>query len=74
MVINDYEIKAKSLQNEEDNIIDENEQIIRENKYFIKDLYEAQFYKNIPFEDFNKKIKNDKLEIDYLTGNNGKIL
>ena len=60
LVINDYEIKVKS---------------IKENrKYYIKELYEAGFYKNIPFKELQDKIKKEKLEIEAVLGLNGKIL
>ena len=66
LVINDYEIKVgpKSIK----------DYIGDFSKYYIKHLYEAGFYKNIPFYDFQKKINDDKLEVVELYGINGKIL
>ncbi len=66
MVINDYEIviNPSIIHNYDGNI----------QKYYAKHLYEAEFYKNIPFYDFQNKIKDDKLEIEALYGINGKIL
>lgn len=64
IIINDYEIKLKSLEYSEINL---------EKKYHTKDLYEADFYKNIPYIEVIKKIKKDGLEIEYLVGNNGPI-
>lgn len=64
VIINDYEIKLKNSECFELNI---------DNKYNRKDLYEAEFYKNIPYSEVKKKINKDGIEIDYLLGNNGKI-
>ena len=66
--------KFQNIETDEKNETDENFHKKEYKKYYIKDLYEAQFYKNIPFRVFYNKIKKDGLEIDYLSGNNGKIL
>ena len=64
LIINDYEISV----NDEiiNNAVGTNSQ-----KYFIKQLYEAEFYKNMPFIEFSKKIKNDNCEIIKLFSING---
>ena len=64
LIINDYEV---SVNNE---IIDSS---VKYNlsKYYIKQIYESCFYKNIPFLDFIKKVKKDKCEIDRLYSING---
>ena len=66
LIINDYEIRInpQAIQSYTGNI----------ENYYIKQLYEAEFYQNIPFYDFNKKVKADGLEICGLYGINGKIL
>lgn len=60
VLINDYEICT--------NIFEDN------NKYYIKELYEAEFYPKLTFKELQDKIKRDKLEIKELYGANGKIL
>ena len=64
--INDYEISV----NDEiiNNAVGTNSQ-----KYFVKQLYEAEFYKNMPFMEFSKKIKNDSCEIVKLFSINGSL-
>ncbi|MBR3002198.1 MAG: hypothetical protein IKF38_01310 [Clostridia bacterium] len=54
-IINDYEINVtpEAIQGYEGNA----------QKYFTKHLYEAEFYFNIPYKDFQKKIIKDKLQI-----------
>ena len=66
LIINDYEIRInpQAIQSYTGNI----------ENYYIKQLYEAEFYQNIPFYDFSKKIKADGLKICGLYGINGKIL
>ena len=53
-IINDYEITLKT-----------NEELEYENldKYYSKEIYEAQFYKKQPFENIMKKIDKDKLKV-----------
>ena len=67
LIINDYEIEVGPQVIQQD-YIDNN------GKDFIKHLYEAEFYKNMPFYDFQNKIKNDNIKIKDLYGINGKIL
>jgi len=66
IVINDYEINFKE---------DVLENLAGEgyNKYYKKQIYEANFYKNIPYRDFCNIIKNDKVEICKLNTLNGEI-
>lgn len=66
LLINDYEITVnpQAIQNYTGS----------SNKYFIKHLYEAEFYKNIPYSEFKNTIKDDTLKIKGLYGVNGKIL
>ena len=59
--INDYEIK---YQNIEEFYIDEG------NRFYNKDIYEAQLYKKQPFENIIRKINRDKVEIKQLVAIN----
>lgn len=63
IIINDYDVKFDNIDN-----------ISNYQKYFSKELYEAQFYKNIPFDSLKERIKKEHLEITGLYGLNGKIL
>ncbi|MBR3254860.1 MAG: hypothetical protein IKF97_01330 [Clostridia bacterium] len=58
LIVNDYEVKTNKY-------IDE--------KYYIKELYEAEIYNGIPYLDLMKKIKDDNVKIKALYGLNGKI-
>ena len=62
LLINDYEItvKPEAIQNYVGTI----------EKYFIKELYEAEIYSRMPYKEFQKKISNDGLEIQKLHGIN----
>lgn len=66
IVINNYEISLKN------NVIAD--YIGNYEKYYLKHLYEAEFYKNITYKDFQNKIKDDELQLQGLYGLNGKIL
>lgn len=66
IVINDYEISLKN------NVI--TNYIGNYEKYYLKHLYEAEFYKSISYKDFQNKIKDDELQLQGLYGLNGKIL
>ena len=63
IIINDYDVKFDNIDN-----------ISNYQKYFSKELYEAQFYKNIPFENFKERLDKDNVKIKNLYGINGKIL
>lgn len=65
ITINNYEINVKGENYEKINSL---------NKYYIRDLYEAKFYKTMPYKEIIKKINSDKLDISNLIGNNGPIL
>ena len=41
----------------------------KSNYYFQKDIYEAELYKNQPYEYIERKINKDKVEIIKLVGN-----
>lgn len=58
--INDYEISFKDYEKFD---YDKN------NYYFQKDIYEAELYKNQPYEYIERKINKDKVEIIKLVGN-----
>lgn len=82
IVINDYEIKTKEFNDSttcNNTKIDENIegfddcQLCKNNKYYTKELYEAQIYEGIPHFDLMKKIKDDNVQIDALFGLNGKV-
>lgn len=60
IIINDYEIKWKGLENED--------------KFFSKELYESKLYPNMKYKEIINKIINDKVEIKALFGWNGEIL
>ena len=66
LIINDYDI---SVCNE----IIEQSVGMQANKYFTKQVYEANFYKNMTFQDFYKKIKKDKCKITQLFCLNGTV-
>ena len=66
IVINDYEISVKN------NVI--TNYIGNYERYYLKHLYEAEFYKNISYKDFQNKINDDELQLQGLYGLNGKIL
>lgn len=59
ILINDYEIST--------DVVPTNE------KYFIKEIYESEFYKHIPFNEFQEKIKKDNVKVQAVYGINGKI-
>lgn len=61
--INDYEIEVgKEDFNYED-----------KNKYSIKDIYEAEIYKNQPYKELKKKLIKDRIKISKLIAINGEI-
>lgn len=62
--INDYEIDFRD---------DLKENKALNGKYYLKDIYEAQLYRNQKFEDITKKLKNDKVIIKNLKLNNGNL-
>ena len=64
ITINDYEIKLNNL---------DYSQINNKNQYNIRDIYEASFYKTMPYREIVKQINADKLEVTSLYGNNGAI-
>ena len=49
------------------------EYTIDENYYYQKDLYEAEFYKQQPFEYVREKIKKDGVKIEKLISQRGII-
>lgn len=64
LVINDYEINVN------DEVFDSS--IFKSiDKYYINQIYEASFYKKIPYSDFYKKIKMDGCKINRLYSING---
>lgn len=64
LVINDYEINVN------DEVFDSS--IFKSiDKYYINQIYEASFYKKIPYSDFYKKIKMDGCKIYRLYSING---
>lgn len=63
VVIQDYEIEIKNKK----------EYTIDENYYYQKDLYEAEFYKQQPFEFVREKIKKDGVKIVKLISQRGII-
>lgn len=63
VVIQDYEIEIKNKR----------EYTIDENYYYQKDLYEAKFYKQQPFEYVREKIKKDGVKIVKLISQRGTI-
>ena len=62
--INDYEIDFRE---------DRKNDKALENKYYLKDLYEAELYKKQRFCDIREKIKSDKVIIKKLFLNNGEL-
>ena len=64
ITINDYEIKLNNL---------DYSQINNKNQYNIRDIYEASFYKTMPYREIVKQINADKPEVTSLYGNNGAI-
>ncbi len=63
ITINDYEISFKT----------ENEYNINNNKFFPKEIYEAQFYKEQPYINVREKILKDKVKIEKLYTQNGEF-
>lgn len=64
ITINNYEIKLNNL---------DYSQINNKNQYNIRDIYEASFYKTMPYREIVNQINADKLEVTSLYGNNGAI-
>ncbi len=62
-IINDYEISYKT----------EKEYNINDNKYFPKEIYEAQFYKEQPYINVREKILKDNVKIEKLYTLNGEL-
>ena len=58
-IIKDYEIDYKEDVKENDFSIE---------KYYCKDVYEAEFYKKQSYNDLIKKIKNDRVKIKQIVG------
>lgn len=59
ILINDYEISTNAVSTNE--------------KYFMKEIYESEFYKHIPFNEFQEKIKKDNVKVQAVYSINGKI-
>ena len=66
--INDYEIEVKESKLKE--LVGYDEELIKRN--YIKDIYEANLYKNQSFETLKKTLQDDKVKIKYLCGNTTK--
>lgn len=62
--INDYEIDFRDD-------LKENKSL--NGRYYLKDIYESQLYKNQKFEDIAKKLTSDKVIIKKLKLNNGSL-
>lgn len=64
MIINDYEIDFRD---------DKKNNKALNNKFYLKDLYESELYKKQRISEIKKKIKIDKVVIERLNLNNGKL-
>lgn len=64
ITINNYEINVKNI---------DYSKINNKNQYYIRDLYEAEFYKTIPYKELINKINQDGMQIKNLICNNGII-
>lgn len=64
LTINDYEIDFRD---------DKKNDKALENKYYLKDLYESQFYKKQRISDIKEKLKLDNVIIKKLILNNGEL-
>ncbi len=62
--INDYEIDYRE---------DRKQEKAFNNKYYLKDIYESELYKNNRISEIRKKVKSDKVKIKKLILNNGEI-
>lgn len=64
LIINDYEIDFRD---------DKKNNKALNNKFYLKDLYESELYKKQRISEIKKKIKIDKVVIERLNLNNGKL-
>lgn len=64
LIINDYEIDFRD---------DKKNNKALNNKFYLKDLYESELYKKQRISEIKKKIKIDKVVIEKLNLNNGKL-
>lgn len=64
LIINDYEIDFRD---------DKKNNKTLNNKFYLKDLYESELYKKQRISEIKKKIKIDKVVIERLNLNNGKL-
>lgn len=62
--INDYEINFRDNKKDEKAI---------SNKYYLKDMYESELYKNQRISEIREKLKADKVTIKKLILNNGEL-
>ncbi len=60
IIVQNYDIEIKDI----------NKYILESKKYYIKELYEAEFYKKQPYENVRDKIQKDGIKISKLLGTN----
>ncbi len=70
ITINKKRFNGLIIQNYDINIKDKNKYYLENEKYFTKELYEAEFYKKQPYENVREKIQKDGINISKLFGVN----
>lgn len=70
ITINKKRFNGLILQNYDIDIKDKNKYYLENEKYFTKELYEAEFYKKQPYENVREKIQKDGINISKLFGVN----
>ena len=70
ITINKKRFNGLIIQNYDIDIKDKNKYYLENEKYFTKELYEAEFYKKQPYENVREKIQKDGINISKLFGVN----
>lgn len=70
ITINKKRFNGLIIQNYDIDIKDKNKYYLENEKYFTKELYEAEFYKKQPYENVREKIQKDGININKLFGVN----
>ena len=70
ITINKKRFNGLIIQNYDIDIKDKNKYYLENEKYFTKELYEAEFYKKQPYENVREKIQKDGINISKLCGVN----
>ena len=70
IIINKKRFNGVILQDYDIDIKDINKYILENEKYYRKELYEAEFYKKQPYENIRDKIQKDGIKINKLLSTN----